>query len=141
MQAIRIQRAFASAAKIASRCRLKDAGDPAAAENAKQPDAPKDRKKRTLENNPAKSYKTAQNAANRTPKRRINAEHVQQLDQPQSRLWISCPGYPSGTKPKICWTSRMLDLVAGPTSPSNPPVSYPRAASARCKSSTSCFDK
>ena len=44
MQAIGIQGAFASAAKIASRCRLKVAGDPVAAENAKQPDAPKDQK-------------------------------------------------------------------------------------------------
>ena len=49
------------------------------AENAKQPD---DRKNRTLENNPVKSYKPPKDAANRTPKRRINAERVQTLDRP-----------------------------------------------------------
>ena len=48
------------------------------AENAKQPD---NRKNRTLENNPVKSYKPPKDAANRTPKRRINAERVQTLDQ------------------------------------------------------------
>ena len=47
-----------------------------AAENAKQPDDPNDRKNRTLENNPAKSYKPHKDAANRTPKHRINAERV-----------------------------------------------------------------
>ena len=48
--------------------------------NAKQPNAPSGQKAGTLENNPAKSYKPHKDAANRTPKRRINAERVQLLD-------------------------------------------------------------
>ena len=92
MQAIGIPGAIASTAKTTSRFRFKDVGNTIVAERqdklgrwrgAKR--APSSRtpqqtaKKRNAGKQPAKSYKPYQNAANRTPNRRINAEHGQLL--------------------------------------------------------------
>ena len=85
MQAIGFPGAIASTEKTTSQFRFKDVGDTIVAERqdklgrwrgkrqaTERPNRP--RKNGTLENNPPKSYKPAQNAANRTPNRRINAE-------------------------------------------------------------------